>query len=72
MFAGPDRLAGVGLGGAGQDRHASGGLVGDDRDDASPLLGRETRELTGRAVGVQAVDAPFDQPVDIAAQFGLR
>ncbi len=71
MLAGPNRLAGVGFGRPGQNRHAAGGLVGDDLDDPPPLFGREPRELAGRAVGVQAVHAALDQPVDVAPQFRL-
>ena len=68
MLAGGDRFPDVGLGGPGQDRHAAAGLVGDDLDDPPPLLGREPRELAGRAVGIQAVHAAVDQPIDVAAQ----
>ena len=32
---------------------------------------REAGELAGRAVGIQAVDALLDQPVDVAPQFRL-
>ena len=71
VLAGGERLADVGLGGPGQDRHAAGRLVGHDLDDPPPLLGRESGELAGRAVGIQPVDAAVDQPIDVAPQLRL-
>ncbi len=70
-LAGGERLPDVGLGGAGQHRHAPAGLFADDLDDPPALLGGEAGELAGRAVRIQPVDAVLDQPVDVAAQFGL-
>ena len=65
------RLADVGFGGAGEHGHAAAGLVADDLDDPPPLLGGEAGELAGRAVGIQAVHAAVDQPIDVAAQLGF-
>ena len=70
-LAGGDRFADVGLGRPREHRHAAAGLVADDLDDPPALFGGEARELAGRAVGVQAVDAVVDQPIDVAAQLGL-
>ena len=69
MFTCPNGLSRIGFCGTGQDRHAAPRLVGNDFDDAPPLLGRKADELAGRAVRVEAMDAAIDQPVDVPAQF---
>ena len=39
--------------------------------DAAPLVGTEARELAGRAVGIQPVNAARDEPIDVPAEFRL-
>ena len=59
------------LGGAGEHDYAPGRLIDHDLDDPPPFVGRESRELAGRAVGIQPMHAALDQPVDVAAQLRL-
>jgi len=46
-------------------------LVARELDDAPAFLGRETREFAGGSVGIQAVDAAFNQPRDETPQLGF-
>ena len=61
----------VGFGGAGDDGHAAGGLVDHHLGDAAALGRGEAGELAGGAVGVQAMHAALDEPVNVAAHFGF-
>ena len=71
MLTGADRLGGRSLGRAGDDRHPPRGGLADDLDDLLPLLDREAEKLAGRAVGIEAVDAPVDKPLHVPEQFVL-
>jgi hypothetical protein len=71
VLAGANCFAGVRLGGAGEDRHAAGRLVGDDLDDPPTLFDREAHEFAGRSVRIESVHPLGDQPIDIAPQFAL-
>ena len=66
-----DRLAHIGFGGTRQDWNSTPSLIGDDLDDAATFFDGESRELAGRAVGIEAMHAAFDQPIHIASQLGF-
>ena len=71
VLAGPDRLGGRPLRRSGDNRHPPRGRLTDDLDDLPPLLDGEAEELTGRAVGIEAMDAPVDEPLHVPEQLLL-
>src|SRR5690606_22902 len=61
----------VSLGGAGEHGDPAGRLIAHDLHDPLPLLRGEAGELTGGAVGVQAMHAAVDEPVDVTTELSL-
>ena len=68
-FTGMKSLQDVGFRSPGQHRDTTRRLFASNLDDPAPFLRVEPSELARRAVGVQAMDSPGDQPIEVAAQF---
>ena len=69
--AGGEGLPNVGLRGSGHYGNASAGFVDNNLDEPPPLLNREPREFSRRAVRIESVYAAVDQPRDKASQLGF-
>ena len=61
----------VGFGGTREDRHASGGLIGDDGGDLLALREAQPDEFAGAAIRIESADPLVDEPADIAPQLAL-